>query len=955
MSNASDRAESPSARLQVFLCHSSHDKPQVRGLARRLGAMGIDTWLDEEGIRTGERFPDRIGAALQASSHLLVWFTEAWRAGRWTWKELEAFAALERGIDQVIVVLPSRAEIDSLPPRLTDRSALTLADHSDDELDWLIHCAVHGTDKGTRVRWEARAHQVRDRVDHIPDFSREELLEAAGRILHGLPGAEALARNVMLHCLRIGVSPTWVEDTLPPERCLDIWARALDATPMAPSTIWPRLALAAERAGALPPELTAAKLLDLVFTSMEVSTVTSALRMLALLGPPRASVLTLISWVDPDQDPDAPRQAIGPGLRGDRRVLDTALGLLFSQPDVRPELFFRGFAATMVGDAQWWAVYFRHLISLTRAGRLQISTLSHRLEESLAATTEDPEQLLALCAVLDEIDELALPLEAFLQRLFHRLRHRPRAPWLAARLQTAQLILERHHRSVFMQMWPVLHLFKPWEQAMEAARLTGIAAQEVSEVEELLARFARRGAPEEQALLFEAALGSPANVDDIPGTSSRVASSLDHPDTRTEPIATLLSGAMLRAFQATIQAEDWGVQASRFLEAAAPIERRLWPWVLAMEYASSTPGPTSRLVLERCAAIAMKTLATAACNERQDEALHQLAQLPLDTPLPERVDLWDRAVAVLGGFGAELAARAEGAQIQLRWLQSGLRDFGGPLHRELGGLEGGLRAWFATFPDISLVLAARPAITWRYAVTESREWVGLMGSLESEHISSPLRDSLYPEMTGSRSTYETLMQALHEFGRADRHRSLAHRICVVEEILSWLVRHHHEPGSEGFLWAMLLRKHGFVCPGTPEGRRHRELVEAMLQAYAGAPKALLSSLDTLLLDTDTRLDLVYGLARAQPEAAEEALLTILSMAVDDPAEVGRAAEGLKILAASPPSPRAIPLLRDWVEHQGPPLAGPAAAALLSVSKEPEDQLRVLELALRDPAAAGGLI
>ena len=35
--------------LRVFLCHSSHDKPIVRDLFRRLDAEGwIDAWLDVE-------------------------------------------------------------------------------------------------------------------------------------------------------------------------------------------------------------------------------------------------------------------------------------------------------------------------------------------------------------------------------------------------------------------------------------------------------------------------------------------------------------------------------------------------------------------------------------------------------------------------------------------------------------------------------------------------------------------------------------------------------------------------------------------------------------------------------------------------------------------------------------------------------------------------------------------
>jgi len=39
----------PNRKLKVFLCHSSHDKPAVWEIYRRLKAEGwIDPWLDDE-------------------------------------------------------------------------------------------------------------------------------------------------------------------------------------------------------------------------------------------------------------------------------------------------------------------------------------------------------------------------------------------------------------------------------------------------------------------------------------------------------------------------------------------------------------------------------------------------------------------------------------------------------------------------------------------------------------------------------------------------------------------------------------------------------------------------------------------------------------------------------------------------------------------------------------------
>src|SRR5436853_6308588 len=48
--------------LQVFLCHSSSDKPRIRELYKRLLAGGFDPWLDEENLIPGQdAAPDRTG------------------------------------------------------------------------------------------------------------------------------------------------------------------------------------------------------------------------------------------------------------------------------------------------------------------------------------------------------------------------------------------------------------------------------------------------------------------------------------------------------------------------------------------------------------------------------------------------------------------------------------------------------------------------------------------------------------------------------------------------------------------------------------------------------------------------------------------------------------------------------------------------------------------------------
>jgi len=58
--------------LQVFLCHSSEDKPQVRELYRRLLHQGIIPWIDEEDILPGKNWEIEIKKAIRDCDVVIV-------------------------------------------------------------------------------------------------------------------------------------------------------------------------------------------------------------------------------------------------------------------------------------------------------------------------------------------------------------------------------------------------------------------------------------------------------------------------------------------------------------------------------------------------------------------------------------------------------------------------------------------------------------------------------------------------------------------------------------------------------------------------------------------------------------------------------------------------------------------------------------------------------------------
>ena len=51
-------------QFDVFLAHSSKDKPLIRQIYQKLTAQGIRPWLDEEGIAPGTKFQDEIQQAI---------------------------------------------------------------------------------------------------------------------------------------------------------------------------------------------------------------------------------------------------------------------------------------------------------------------------------------------------------------------------------------------------------------------------------------------------------------------------------------------------------------------------------------------------------------------------------------------------------------------------------------------------------------------------------------------------------------------------------------------------------------------------------------------------------------------------------------------------------------------------------------------------------------------------
>ena len=103
----------------VFLCHSSADKPYVRQVCLDLGRAGHKPWLDEFEIGVGDSIVEKIEKGATEAGALILFLSEA--AAESSWVKREWSSVLARQLSKKdIGVLPAVIEDCSLPAILAD-------------------------------------------------------------------------------------------------------------------------------------------------------------------------------------------------------------------------------------------------------------------------------------------------------------------------------------------------------------------------------------------------------------------------------------------------------------------------------------------------------------------------------------------------------------------------------------------------------------------------------------------------------------------------------------------------------------------------------------------------------------------------------------------------------------------------------------------------------------------
>lgn len=136
--------------FDVFLCHSSADKPAVREIDRRLRDAGIRTWLDEDQVPLGLPWQPVLEASIQDINSAMVLVGPS---GQGPWQRAEIWAILDefmrRSCPVIPVILPEASGgPPELPLFLRQMMWLDLRQEYDSNVEKLIHALARGTRPG---------------------------------------------------------------------------------------------------------------------------------------------------------------------------------------------------------------------------------------------------------------------------------------------------------------------------------------------------------------------------------------------------------------------------------------------------------------------------------------------------------------------------------------------------------------------------------------------------------------------------------------------------------------------------------------------------------------------------------------------------------------------------------------------------------------------------------------
>lgn len=114
ISNNSTRSSNNSNTFDVFLCHNSEDKPEIRRIADDLIKEGIKPWLDEREIKPGELWESALENQISTIKSATVFVGES---GIGPWQSIEMRAFINEFVERKCPVIPAiLASAKTTPP-----------------------------------------------------------------------------------------------------------------------------------------------------------------------------------------------------------------------------------------------------------------------------------------------------------------------------------------------------------------------------------------------------------------------------------------------------------------------------------------------------------------------------------------------------------------------------------------------------------------------------------------------------------------------------------------------------------------------------------------------------------------------------------------------------------------------------------------------------------------------
>jgi NDP-sugar pyrophosphorylase family protein len=105
---------------RIFISHSSYDNKAVTKLAKDLDKCGVEVWLDEWQISTGDEIVTKVQKGLAQADYIAVWLTK--KAVKSGWVEREWQSQLSKEIkENRVIVLPLLAEDCDIPELLRNK------------------------------------------------------------------------------------------------------------------------------------------------------------------------------------------------------------------------------------------------------------------------------------------------------------------------------------------------------------------------------------------------------------------------------------------------------------------------------------------------------------------------------------------------------------------------------------------------------------------------------------------------------------------------------------------------------------------------------------------------------------------------------------------------------------------------------------------------------------------